>query len=306
MNSPSISLPVRLLVLLGCVLLGLFLFSILSTVAALALGFSIDEFATLSAPPYDRLNALKLFQAASSIGIFVLPAVLFSLWRTRHPFRYFTRLGSNITTDNSTSWRGSVLAVFVVLSSFPVMAYLLQWNQQIALPSGLSNLENWMRLQEAQMQELTVAFLQMDSPLDFFINLIVIAVLPAVGEEIFFRGTLQKTLSRSWGKHLAIWTTAVVFSAIHLQFLGFFPRMMIGVYLGYLFVWSGSLWFPVLAHFVNNGFQVLTVWLGWVELDSVADAPAGLVSPWLALLSLTVLYWILLRFKTLFSSRTDE
>jgi hypothetical protein len=89
------------------------------------------------------------------------------------------------------------------------------------------------------------------------LNLFICAALPAIGEEFFFRGTLQQ-LFNQWfkNKHVAIIVTAFLFSAIHLQFYGFIPRFLLGLYLGYLFVWTGSLWAPIFAHFLHNGISV--------------------------------------------------
>ena len=88
-------------------------------------------------------------------------------------------------------------------------------------------------------------------------NIFLIAFIPAMGEELFFRGALQGAL-RDWkGIKTAIWITAIVFSAIHLQFYGFVPRMLLGAFFGYLIFWSNSIWPAVLAHFVNNVMAVI-------------------------------------------------
>ncbi|MFA5196683.1 MAG: CPBP family intramembrane glutamic endopeptidase, partial [Bacteroidales bacterium] len=96
----------------------------------------------------------------------------------------------------------------------------------------------------------------------FFINILMIAVLPAIGEEFFFRGVLQRLLGE-WFKnvHVAVIVTAVIFSAFHLQFYGFLPRFLLGMFLGYIFYWSGSLWVPIIVHFINNGLAVVVAWL---------------------------------------------
>ena len=98
----------------------------------------------------------------------------------------------------------------------------------------------------------------MNSAMDLFINLIMIGLIPAIGEELVFRGVVQKIFSQ-WSKnvHIGIWSAAFLFSAMHMQFYGFLPRMMLGGLLGYLYVWSGSLWLPIIGHFVNNAGAVL-------------------------------------------------
>ena len=118
------------------------------------------------------------------------------------------------------------------------------------------------------------------------VALVVVAVVPAVGEEVLFRGILQRNLTRWTGNvHAGIWLAAILFSAIHVQFLGFVPRMLLGALFGYLYVWAGNIWIPILAHFVNNGFTILMVYLYQrkvvpVDIESNESVPlaAALVS----------------------------
>jgi len=93
-----------------------------------------------------------------------------------------------------------------------------------------------------------------------------IAILPAIGEELLFRGVLQRIFA-NWTKniHLGVWIAAILFSAMHMQFYGFLPRMMLGVLFGYLFVWSGSLLLPILCHFINNGSAVIYAYVAGVD-----------------------------------------
>ncbi|MEL7006274.1 MAG: CPBP family intramembrane glutamic endopeptidase, partial [Bacteroidota bacterium] len=98
------------------------------------------------------------------------------------------------------------------------------------------------------------------------VAIIVIAVIPAIGEEIVFRGMLQNELhTASKNAHVAIWVSAIIFSAIHMQFFGFFPRLLLGALFGYLYYWSGNLIIPILAHFINNGFSLVLVYLSTGE-----------------------------------------
>ena len=130
------------------------------------------------------------------------------------------------------------------------------------LPAFLKSIEDAMRAAEDRAALITEAFLKMNNISDLLINLIVVAVLPAIGEELLFRGVLQRLLGE-WSKniHAGIWISAFVFSAMHAQFYGFVPRMLLGALFGYLLVWSGSLWLPILAHFINNGSAVLFTYL---------------------------------------------
>ena len=126
----------------------------------------------------------------------------------------------------------------------------------------LNGIEIWMKNSEEKAKVLTDAFTEGDSLGVLFLNLIVIALLAALSEELFFRGVLQKVLIEcTRNKHLGVWIGAIIFSAFHMQFYGFLPRMLMGAFLGYLFLWSGSLWLGIFAHFINNGMAVLIIWL---------------------------------------------
>jgi membrane protease YdiL (CAAX protease family) len=93
-------------------------------------------------------------------------------------------------------------------------------------------------------------------------NVFMLAVIPAIGEELIFRGVFQKIFySLFKSGHLAIWITAFVFSALHFQFFGFIPRFILGLLFGYLFYWSGTLWLPVISHFVNNAVPVIGAYI---------------------------------------------
>jgi uncharacterized protein len=119
-----------------------------------------------------------------------------------------------------------------------------------------------MKQSEDKATELTEAFTRGTSVGTLILNLFVVAFMAALSEEMFFRGVLQKVSIECFrNKHVGIWFSAIIFSAFHMQFFGFFPRMFMGAYLGYLFLWSGSLWPGILAHFVNNGAMVFLLWL---------------------------------------------
>lgn len=134
---------------------------------------------------------------------------------------------------------------------------------------------------ERELAELTKHLLTMKSPADLMINLVVVAVIPAIGEEFLFRGCFQTIITRiTRNQHLGIWLAAAIFSAIHIQFLGFFPRMFLGALFGYIFVWSGSIWPAVLAHFVNNATAVVSAYVMQLKgksLDSMDNPSTSLL-----------------------------
>jgi len=139
---------------------------------------------------------------------------------------------------------------------------MAEGNQAIQLPAFFSALEERMRAAENKAELMTNTLLNMQSNGDFFFNMIVVALMPAICEELMFRGLLQKVLGLWTGNmHAAVFLSAFIFSFIHFQFYGFIPRLLLGAAYGYLFWWSGSLWVTILAHFTNNGLQVLIAWM---------------------------------------------
>src|SRR5690606_3070331 len=194
---------------------------------------------------------LKIVQAGSSIGMFVLPPLLLGLVE-KHRYTY---LDFRMSVD-PTLW---FLVVVVMFFSAPVLEQAIKLNEQMRLPDVFSGLENWMKAKEIEQERLTTLLLSETSYTGLITSLLVVAVIAAIGEEFLFRGCVQGILMR-WFKnpHTAIWVTAIIFSAIHLQFYGFLPRMLLGALFGYLLFWGKSIWLPVLAHFLNNAFATIS------------------------------------------------
>ena len=168
-----------------------------------------------------------------------------------------------------------LLGILILITSTPFIDFLYYLNQQLKLPSFLSGLDKFISDNENADSKLTMLFLKTPRVTDLWINLIVIAIIPALGEELLFRGCIQQ-LIKEWTKNTnaAVWIAAFIFSFIHFQFYGFVPRMLLGALLGYLFVWSGSLWVPIAAHAFNNGAQIVLAYLhehGKISLDITSD-----------------------------------
>lgn len=193
------------------------------------------------------VNALKFLQLFTSIGLFLLPPFLFA-YLTDFQLQLGKKLSRQIV----------LLTIAIMLIINPFVAYLMQWNQALVLPEFLESIQIWMEASEQKAMQLTDAFLQMQTSFDLLVNLFLIALVPAIGEELLFRGVLQQLLAKWTGKiHLAIFISAFLFSAIHLQFFGFFPRLILGLVLGYMFYWNKNLWLPILAHFTNNALAII-------------------------------------------------
>jgi uncharacterized protein len=157
-----------------------------------------------------------------------------------------------------------VLLLVMVLGLTFIIAIspLTEWNMNLKFPDFLKGFENWARDAEDKMAELTNVMTNFSSVGDLAIGLIAIALLPGIGEELVFRGMFQNEFFRGTGNiHLSIWASAFIFSAIHFQFFGFLPRLLLGALFGYLYYWSGTLLVPMFAHFFNNAFGVMMIYL---------------------------------------------
>jgi membrane protease YdiL (CAAX protease family) len=193
-----------------------------------------------------------------------------------------------------------------MLTALPLINLLVSWNEQIRLPESLSGLEQLMQQMEAQADQLLQNFLtyQNGAWWVLLLNLLVLAVLPAIGEELTFRGVLQQLLvSRKsktphcahclWGprtvdsrEHVAVWVTAFIFSFIHFQFYGFIPRLLLGALLGYVLLWSGNIRYSMIMHGTNNALSVLLFYLGtyvWGMTQAQLDALGTEHTWWLTL-----------------------
>jgi len=192
-------------------------------------------------------GVLKLIQAVSTVTIFLLPALLYARLTSRE--RPLDFVGFRPARRNIFY----LLAVAILLCSFPLEGWLGEINKQMPLPAWMINMEK-----DADKQ--IIAFLRVGSPIDIVINVLVIAVLPAICEEACFRGGVQRILIQIFKSPWAgIVVTAIFFSAFHMQFEGFLPRMFLGILLGAIYWYSGSLWASILAHFFTNGVQVVAV-----------------------------------------------
>jgi len=250
------------------------LFLLLALTLLNALSGDADLAVDLSKP--STIVILKVVQVISATIMFVLPAILIALLLSP------AKLGYLGITTLPKPWY-FVLAFAVIICGLPLIGAMDELNKHMTLPASLARMEHWMQSSEEKAGKLIGAMLHMGSIGALIGNLFVIAFMAALSEELFFRGLVQNVL-KEWvkNKHVAIWSAAFLFSAFHMQFYGFLPRMALGGLLGYLYVWSGSLWVPILAHFTNNAFSVVGAYLIQhevvsKELDTVGTTREDLV-----------------------------
>jgi membrane protease YdiL (CAAX protease family) len=176
-----------------------------------------------------------------------------------------------------------LLLAFGMIAFMMFNAIIISWNMNMELPGFLAGFEEWARSKEDQLGQLTNFLIQTETLGQFILVFVVVAVLPGIGEEILFRGVIQN-IFQGWlrNPHVAIWLAAIIFSAIHMQFYGFLPRMVLGALFGYIYWYTKNLWYPIIAHFVNNGFTIIAVasyrgGLTELDIESVEAVPLPLV-----------------------------
>jgi membrane protease YdiL (CAAX protease family) len=248
----------KLLFFIGLILL----FALVSALGGLALGallfdVSIMEIGNLMSNPDNEkaISFLKFYQIINQVGVFILPALFFTYFASSQPVEY-------LTLNKTPKLISMLVGALIVYTVLPFNGYLDELNKSMVFPDFLSGMETWMKEKELQAKILTESFLRTNSYTGLAVNIIIVALLPAIGEEILFRGILIKLLDQMMKNiHLAVILSSIIFSAIHLQFYGFLPRLMLGLLLGYMFVFTRNLWVPIFVHFVNNASSVIVFYL---------------------------------------------
>ena len=231
--------------------------------------------------------------------LFIIQACATFFGLVAGPLLYWSAIEKRKAAD-FVRHKAAVTPLTLVLTAMAVVFFmmpnsvLIEWNAHIEFPDSLKNLETWARQREDYAEELTRFLTTFASPGEFLFGFFVIAVLPAIGEELVFRGMLQPQMQRATKNiHVAIWISAFLFSSLHMQFFGFFPRLLLGALFGYLYYWSGNLIVPMAAHFFNNGFSVVMLYLhqlGKIDIDVESTKAV----PWPVVISGTILTFALL------------
>ena len=240
----------------------------------------------------DEVTTLKLTQLFSATGMFICASfVLAYLFNSN--IRQFLSL-------RKPSVIVLILAIPAIWSAIPMINFINDLNHQISFPESLKFIEEVLKVYEEKMAELTKLLLTSGSSYnDLVLSLLVMAVIPALGEEFLFRGVIQKSIAKNINnKILAVWITAFLFSAIHFQFYGFIPRLLLGAYFGYLLIWSRSIWLPIIAHFINNATIVLFYFFMKeknidfdLETVGVTGSPLWIIGSVLLFAFFTVMIW---------------
>jgi hypothetical protein len=194
---------------------------------------------------------IKYLQLFYSIGLFVIPPFVLAWIFQGNAFEY-------LKLNRKSGSKNIIIVILLIICCVPITNLITEFNARMQLPSVFYNIEHWMKESENQAGKIIEAFLRVNTPMGLIVNLFIIGLVPALGEELLFRGILQRLFSDALKNiHLGILITSILFSAMHVQFYGFIPRMLLGMMFGYLLIWSDSLWLPILAHFINNSMAIL-------------------------------------------------
>lgn len=235
----------------------------------------------------DNITVLKFFQTIQSIGVFIIPPFIIAWFLHNHPSEF-------LHYNKRPDYKSILLVIAIIYFANPFINWLTEINSKLSLPIWMNSVEIWMQNSEDQASKITESFLSTTSLTIVFSNILMIGILPAIGEELLFRGVVQQLFKKKYGNaHAAIWISAAIFSALHMQFFGFLPRLILGAMFGYMLEWSGTLWLPMIAHFVNNATAVIAYYLmqrGLIGngIDKTGTASDG--SSYLVFLSLIFLF----------------
>jgi membrane protease YdiL (CAAX protease family) len=198
----------------------------------------------------EGINFIRLNQAAGAVGLFILPSITFPHFLGRPTAEF-------LQTDNKPKILLLLLLAIYTLLQLPWINVMSAWNNSLEWGGALEELYQAMRAKEDAAAAMIENLLTMPDIQSLLVTMIVVALIPAMGEELLFRGIIQNLFGQRYGIHAGIWITAFIFSFIHFQFFGFFPRLFLGALLGYVFYYTGSLWYAIAVHFTNNAGAVI-------------------------------------------------
>jgi uncharacterized protein len=278
-KSPWMVLGILAMFALG----GMVVANLLIIAIGLGLGYDMTKLMNVLGGDSGAADAtyLRLALFMQHLFFFFLPAVL-TLW-----ICYKQKAYQAAALDKRPLSISIVLGIGWLLFSMAFIQYSAQINKAIPLPS-------WMMANEDNVKKTMDALFSLKGFAGAFINTLLIGVMPGISEELLFRGVIQRQLGRLLhNDHAQVWITAAIFSAIHFQFQGFLPRLFLGVLLGYMLVWSRSLWVPVIVHGFNNGIQVLALYAMNLKPEDVEKLEEGKSIHWtIAGASLMVMFII--------------
>lgn len=238
-------------------------FMVLSFIIALPI-FGLET--TMNIASFNDFNnpeiivLLKYFQTVQAIGLFIVPPIILG-------YLFYGNVSEYLYLNKSFNPSSLILVLVLIFFAGPFINFIGELNNSMVFPEWLAGIERWMKDAEESAAQITETFINVKTIPALAFNIFMVAFLPAIGEELLFRGVIQRiftNMTRNY--HWGVWISAILFSALHMQFYGFVPRVLLGAIFGYMLVWSGSMWLPILGHFLNNAIAVIGMFLIHNEL----------------------------------------
>ncbi|MGY6742311.1 MAG: CPBP family intramembrane glutamic endopeptidase [Cecembia sp.] len=286
-----LSLMVMLLVTIGVIFLmqGVAML-LIPPIFQISLDEMVEMFTAPSQNPEAKM-AIYFLQALASGGALLLASLIIAKFVDKADFGWKQQMAR-------FKFIGLLILLMVMFGGMLFNSLIIDWNAGIQLPKALEGIEKFMRDAEDQRMLMTKFLTDFESPKEFIVGLLVIGIIAGISEEVLFRGVLQPKMQLYTGNiHVAVWLSAFIFSAIHMQFYGLFPRMVLGAIFGYLYFYSGSLLYPIIAHILNNSLTVTLVYLGKLGVIDFDIEKTDQVSWPFAILGLLLLLISLMYFK---------
>lgn len=269
-----------LLIITGVLLLGMVLGNILGVLIMMPLiGIDIEDAGNVFQAIVESSNgwlAMMLSQGIASVARFIISGLFYWYLIEKKKFSdfHFRDLPAPVLF---------IIIFAIQLSLLPFNGWLQSMNENLQFPSFLKALEDFLKPKEGNLAEIMKIMTTFDSAGQLILALLVIAIVAGIGEELIFRGLIQRKLQLAFkNHHAAIWITAIIFSAFHMQFNDFFPRIVLGAMMGYFYYWSGNFWVPVAAHIFNNAFAVIMLYLINTkrvspEIEKIENVPVSVI-----------------------------
>jgi membrane protease YdiL (CAAX protease family) len=305
-NSISLKILTGIVALLSSIFIAFGFFFIASGIGTelmklyLGKGVDISNLFNAGLDPGFVKNAIFIGQIGGSlIGMVALPVLYVTYFKKELKPEIFTFQWKQIIPF-------AIIAVSITFVILPLIGYLGDWNQDFSFSENWKDVENAMRTMEENARQITKLIVGYNSFGEMLLVLFTVALLPAIGEELVFRGVLQNSLIKLFGNiHVAVFITAALFSFIHFQFFGFFPRMLLGIVLGYLYITSGNILVSMLMHFINNAMVVFAMNLynrGILEIDPESSKDLPVESIYLSIILSSALFYLCWR---MYKQRTE-
>ncbi|TKK67701.1 CPBP family intramembrane metalloprotease [Ilyomonas limi] len=233
----------------------------------------------------DNLALLRWLQFAGTFCMFALPAFVFARIVNRRPLRY-------IGFNNHLNLRQLFIVLLLVFAALYAQSTFSELNQMIPLPD---NLRNTFKHLDEQYTQQVMAMARMNNATDYILSLLMLALLPAIFEEMFFRGAMQQMFVKLFRNAFAgILLTSLIFSIAHFSFEGFLTRLFLGMMLGYIFYYGKNIWLNILAHFLNNAVVVTSIYMlsreGKLTAESMRDETYPVYVGILAIIAIFALF----------------